>query len=215
MSLKTYTHFPLGGAAPESMVILLHGLGANGMDLIGLARHWETLLPKTVFLSPDAPFPCDMAPVGFQWFSLQEWSAESILAGVKEAAPFLIQYIQAMLDHYNIKPEKLALAGFSQGTMMSLYVAPRLPYKIAGVLGYSGALIRDEEGEEGGLHQMPVHLIHGESDTIVPVSAYHHARTALQTAGFDVSGHTTPGLPHGIDEDGIESGGQFLNRVLI
>lgn len=214
MSLKAYIHSPKSGKNPQSMVILLHGLGANGQDLIGLARYWEEVLPDTIFISPDAPFPCDMAPVGFQWFSLQDWSPESILDGVKTAAPILNDFIQTLLDKYHVTPDKLVLAGFSQGTMMSLYVAPRMDEKIAGVLGYSGALVGGEGLTEAGIHKMPVRLIHGDVDMVVPVQAYLMAKSSLEAAGFSVSGGITRGLPHSIDEDGIESGAEFLVGVL-
>ncbi len=214
MSLKTYTHGPKAGGKPDSLVILLHGLGANGMDLIGLSRYWDSALPGTVFISPDAPFPCDMAPVGHQWFSLQEWTPESILRGVEAAAPILIQYIKTMMEKYDVPAEKVALVGFSQGTMMSLYVAPRLPFKIAGVLGYSGALVGGEGLADPALHRVPVHLIHGDADGVVPVQAYVTAKTALESHGYAVSGGITKGLTHSIDEDGIESGAAFLEKVL-
>jgi len=214
MTLKTYTHSPKSGKKPDSMVILLHGLGANGADLIGLARYWEMALPNTVFVSPDAPFPCDMAPVGFQWFSLQDWSSAAILEGVEEAAPVLNEYIDEMLAQYGLSDDKLALAGFSQGTMMSLYVGPRRKNKIAGVLGYSGALIGEESLGGPNIHKIPVHLIHGDVDMVVPVGAYQLAKTALESGGFTVSGGVTRGLAHSIDEDGIESGAAFLQRIL-
>ncbi len=214
MTLKTYTHSPKSGKKPESMVILLHGLGANGADLIDLARYWERALPETVFVSPDAPFPCDMAPYGYQWFSLQSRMPQDMLKGVEEAAPILNQYIDKMLEHYGIPDEKLALAGFSQGTMMSLYVGPRRKNRIAGVLGYSGALIGAETLGGNGVHKIPVHLIHGDVDNVVPLAAYHMAKTALEAGGFEVSGGITRGLAHSIDEDGIESGAAFLQRIL-
>ena len=214
MSLKTYTHSPQSGQKPQSMVILLHGLGANGMDLIGLARYWEQVLPDTVFVSPDAPFPCDMAPVGYQWFSLQEWTPESILRGVEQAAPVLNDYIDKMLEHYDLSDDRLALVGFSQGTMMSLYAGPRRKNKIAGVLGYSGALVGAESMGGPDIHKIPVHLIHGDADMVVPVGAYHMARQTLESHGFPVSGSVTRGLAHGIDDDGIEAGAGFLSRIL-
>lgn len=196
------------------MVILLHGLGANGADLIDLARYWEKALPDTVFVSPDAPFPCDMAPYGFQWFSLQDRSPESMLAGLKKAVPILNEFINKMLEQYDVPDEKLALAGFSQGTMMSLYAAPRREKRIAGVLGYSGALIGAETLAVEGVHKVPMHLIHGDMDSVVPVQAYHMAKAALVNSGFPVTGGVTRGLVHSIDEDGIESGAGFLQSVL-
>lgn len=214
MSLKTYTHLPKSGAKPTSMVICLHGLGANGMDLLGLAREWEHELTETVFISPDAPFPCDMAPVGYQWFSLQDRNPAAMLEGIKEAEPILQAYIDAMLKEYGIADDKLALVGFSQGTMMSLYAAPRRTKKIAGVLGYSGALLGEEGLGAEGINKMPVYLAHGESDTVVPFDAYRHASSHLAQNGFPIQGHTTPGLQHSIDQTGIDRGLSFLSKIL-
>lgn len=214
MSLKAYTHPPKSGAKPKSIVILLHGLGANGRDLIDLARYWEESLPDTVFVSPDAPFLCDMAPVGFQWFSLQDWNLETMLEGAKTAEPILNDFISKMLEHYDLPDEKLALVGFSQGTMMSLYAGPRRAKRIAGVLGYSGALIGGEGLSDAAIHKIPVRLVHGDIDFVVPVQAYQMAKATLESAGFEVSGGITRGLAHSIDEDGIVSGGEFLRAVL-
>ncbi len=214
MSLKAYTHSPKSGSKPESIVILLHGLGANGADLIDLARYWEHDLPNTVFVSPDAPFPCDMAPYGYQWFSLQSRDPKDMLEGAQMAAPILNQFIDKMLEHYELPEEKLALAGFSQGTMMSLYAGPRRARRIAGILGYSGALLGGENLSDSAIHKMPVHLIHGTMDMVVPAIAYDMAKAALENAGFPVSGGLTQGLQHSIDEAGIKSGGEFLKSVL-
>lgn len=214
MSLKSYTHSPKSGKKPTSMVVLLHGLGSNGMDLIDLAQYWEHDLPDTVFVSPDAPFPCDMAPMGFQWFSLQDWSPQSILEGVENTAPILAAYIDKMAEHYGIPHAKIALVGFSQGTMMSLYAGPRHAQKLAGVLGYSGALVGAEGLSDAGIHKIPVCLIHGNMDMVVPILAYYDAKTKLESSGFAVSGGVTNGLPHSIDEQGIADGGTFLKSVL-
>lgn len=211
-----YEHLPVSGDPPTSLVLLLHGLGSNGQDLMSLVPAWASGLPNTAFVSPDAPYPCDMAPVGHQWFSLQEWSPESILSGVENAYPILENFITLQRERFDIPAKNVALVGFSQGTMMSLYAGPRYPNTIAGVLGYSGALV----GEEGLIqdpdefHKIPIHLIHGEADTVVPVKAWHHAKKNLETAGFSVTGHTTPGLLHGIDPKGIDSGLTFLQSVL-
>lgn len=212
-ALNVYEHKPANNAVPKQIVLLLHGLGADGRDLIGLAPLFAQELPEAVFISPDAPFPCDMAPYGRQWFSLQEWTSESILSGVQEAAPILEEFIRQQLEKYKLTADKLALVGFSQGTMMSLYAGPRYPQKIAGVLGYSGALIWEEGADAAALHKIPVHLVHGEADNVVPVSAFHHAREVLESGGFKVTGHTTPGLAHGIDEEGIASGMAFLKSL--
>lgn len=207
-----YTHKPEGEA--DSLVFLLHGLGSDGRDLFGLVPYLSPGLPHTVFISPDAPFPCDMAPMGFQWFSLQEWSAEALLKGAQQAAPILEDFIIQKAEEHKIALNRVALTGFSQGTMMSLYMGPRLKDPIAGILGYSGGLVWEEDAKEEDLHKTPVHLIHGEADTVVPVSAYEHAQTRLKAYGFEVSGYTQPDLGHGIDEKGLESGLKFLKKTI-
>lgn len=212
--MKTYTHGPLSGNAPTSLVILLHGYGSNGEDLISLAPFWDRDLPDTLFISPDAPFGCEIG-FGYQWFSLQSWAPLTMLAAAEQTSAILNRFINDQMTTYNIPASKVALAGFSQGSMMSLYIAPRRPDPIAGVLAYSGALL----GGEGLIGQsrisrMPVHMVHGEMDPVVPVGAWLHATETLRQAGFEVSGHTTPGLAHSIDEKGIHEGGEFLKKIL-
>src|SRR5947208_8561128 len=122
MSLSGPTRPPVAGGKPRQLVILLHGLGADGNDLIGLAPVLARLLPDAEFVSPNAPFPCDMAPYGYQWFSLQDRSPEAILGGVRASAPILDAFIDDLLAARGLEEKDLALVGFSQGTMMSLYV---------------------------------------------------------------------------------------------
>lgn len=210
---NAYEFHPKSGGAPKQVVLLLHGLGSDGRDLIGLAPEFAKVLPDAVFVSPDAPFRCDMAPMGYQWFSLQSWGYDSMLNGIRTAAPILRKFMDEQLKKYKLPASKLALAGFSQGSMMSLYTGPRYPDAIAGVLGYSGALVGAESPAEIK-HKVPVCLIHGEADMVVPVTAYHFARQQLENLGFPVSGHTTPFLPHGIDGGGISAGAAFLQEVL-
>ncbi len=211
--LQTYRAGPKSGGAPKQIILLLHGLGSNGQDLISLAPYWADALPDAIFLSPDAPFPCDMAPVGYQWFSLQSRDPQDLLREVKGTEPILNSYIDVLLNEFSLSSENLALVGFSQGTMMSLYCAPRREDRLAGVLGYSGGLIGGEELSGPNIQKMPICLIHGEADEVVPVEAYHAAKQTLEQHGFPVSGHTTPGLPHSIDEKGIEAGADFLSKI--
>jgi len=186
--------------------------------LISLAPYWAPAVPKAHFISPDAPFACDMVPPGYpnayQWFSLQSRDPRDMLEGARIAAPILERFIEEQLETYNIPANKCVLVGFSQGTMMSLLVAPFMRQTLAGVLGYSDALLWDEAKDIAKAHKFPVRLIHGEADDVVPVEAYHMAVQKLTSEGFDVSGHTTPNLPHSIDGKGIESGAEFLKSVL-
>lgn len=212
--MTVYTHPPLSGKAPESIVILLHGYGSNGEDLIGLAPYWEKELPNTVFVSPDAPYPCEMG-FGFQWFSLHSWAPIALVAGAEQSTGVLNKFIDEQMAEYNLPASKVVLVGFSQGTMMSLYVGPRRNEQLAGIVGYSGGLLGGEQMiGQTGFTKPPVYLAHGEMDTVVPVGAFFHAKETLRQAGFEVDGHTTPGMAHTIDEQGIHEAGEFLQKVL-
>ncbi len=206
---------PAAGGRPRRLVLLLHGLGADGNDLIGLAPYFGRALPDCAFVSPHAPFPCDMAPYGRQWFSLQDRSPATMLAGVQAAAPILDGFITAERDRLGLEDRNVALLGFSQGTMMSLYVALRRPQAIACVVGHSGALIAPQLLAAEVRSRPPVLLVHGDADPIVPFQAMDAAAQALQAAGVPVETLARPGLPHSIDEAGIAAGIEFLTRHLV
>lgn len=202
------------GEKPSALVVMLHGLGADGNDLIGLAPVWAPRLPHVAFSSPHAPFPCDMAPFGRQWFSLQVRTEEVILKGVREAAPILENFLAQELERHGLGWDRLALVGFSQGTMMSLHVAPRLKERVAGVVGYSGALVGGDLLGEEIASKPPISLVHGVADEVVPFGAMPAAEAALAEAGIKVESLARPGLGHGIDEEGLRRGLAFLQRVL-
>ncbi len=216
--IKNYYEHPPKDGAPKKLVILLHGLGSNGKDLISLAPFWAATVPDALFISPDAPFACDMVPEGypnaFQWFSLQTREPKGMLEGVRMAAPIVHDFITEQLEKHKIEPKNCVLVGFSQGTMLSLTVGPSYKDALGGILGYSGAIIWDEKRDIEALHKIPVHLIHGEADDVVPVTAWQIAKKQLEANGFSVTGYTQRGLPHSIDNEGIESGARFLNSVL-
>lgn len=205
---------PASGADPDALVVLLHGLGADGNDLIGLAPEWAALLPNAAFVSPHAPFPCDMAPFGRQWFSLQERTASAILAGIQIAQPILDAFLDRQLAKFGLPDSRLALVGFSQGSMMSLHVAPRRAEPIAGVAAFSGRLIMPEKLEAEAVSKPPVLLVHGDMDDVVPPESLDDARAALGGAGFSVRWHVSRGIGHGIAPDGLQVAAQFLVDVL-
>jgi phospholipase/carboxylesterase len=204
---------PASGGTPRQLVMLLHGVGADGNDLIGLAPLFARVLPDAEFAAPNAPFPCDMAPFGFQWFSIQDRTPAAILAGVRRAAPILDAFIDAELARRQLGEGDLALVGFSQGTMMSLYVGLRRARALAGILGYSGALVGAELLADEIRARPPVLLVHGDADPIVPYAALSHAERALAAAGVPVETLTCPDLEHGIDEAGLAAGARFLGEV--
>lgn len=202
------------GKTVDSIVFLLHGLGSNKEDLISLAPYFARYCPNTVFVSPDAPQPCDMGPFGFQWFSLQDRDPHVMLKGIEESFPVLKQFIEDVVAKYNVKKERVILLGFSQGTMMSLYTAPRLDKTIAGVIGYSGALLGGAELADSQFKKPPVLLIHGNRDDVVAYSALQNAEGFLSKSGFDIKTVTCPNLGHSIDERGIIAGIEFVSEKL-
>lgn len=205
---------PAAGGRARSLVVLLHGLGADGNDLIELAPYWAEQLPSTAFVSPHAPFPCDMAPYGRQWFSLQDRDPHRMLAGVAAAAPILDAFLDAQLETHRLDASALALVGFSQGTMMSLHVAPRRPRAAAAVVGFSGSLVGGDALGAEVKSRPPVLLVHGDADPIVPFAAMGAARDALTAVGIEVMTERRPGLVHSIDPQGLAKAGAFLARCL-
>ncbi len=204
---------PAAGREARSLVVLLHGWGADGDDLITMAPHWGQLMRDTAFVSPHAPFPCDMG-YGRQWFSLADRTPAMLVARLKAVVPVVNAFIEAELAALGLGPERLALIGFSQGTMLSLYLAPRRAPACAAVLGYSGALLGGETLSAEVTARPPVMLIHGEADSMVPSSSMAQAKESLEAVGFKVESHLRPGLGHGIDSEGLALGGRFLAEAL-
>jgi len=201
---------------PESgtvkrLVMFLHGVGADGNDLLSLGRMMD--LPDTHFFSPHAPFKFDMAPYGYQWFSLMDRNPARMLAGVQTAAPILNATIDAQMARFKLKPSQVALVGFSQGSMMSLYTAPRRDEALAGVVAMSGAMLGAETLATEAKSKPPVCLIHGTRDEVVPFMAMGHAEASLAIAGIPVEAHAREGLGHGIDEPALEAASAFLRKV--
>jgi phospholipase/carboxylesterase len=207
------TYSPAAGGSPEQLVILCHGVGADGQDLIGLAPYFAKVLPNALFVAPNAPEPYDMAPMGYQWFSLNDVTPDTRLAGAQAAAPVLNAFIDQQLTEYGLDDSKLALVGFSQGTMMSLHLALRRERPMAGVIGYSGALVGDHLLMSEIINRPPVLLIHGDTDDVVPPESLDHAVKALAMAGVTVTSEMRPGLGHGLDDRGILVGMDFLAHV--
>lgn len=205
---------PISGNAPKQLLIFLHGVGANGDDLFGLADMFSDTFPDAYIASPNAPFSFDMAPFGYQWFSLQDYTMPAMLTGVKTAVPHLNEYIDAMVKKTGVPLGKVGIIGFSQGTMTALYTLPRRAEPIGALVGFSGAMIGAEALSTEAKSKPPICLIHGEMDTVVPFGAMGLAETALKSAGFAVETHTRPGLAHGIDPEGIEIAKKFLRKHL-
>ena len=204
---------PASGTA-RAVVVLVHGYGSNGADMISLAPLWADVMPDAAFVAPNAPQRCPGAPGGYQWWTLGALTPAMLAVGAASAAPALNTFIDAELARHALPPERLLLVGFSQGTMMVLHVGPRRPQRIAGIVGYSGALADVGTLTQDMRSRPPVLLLHGDADPVVPVAALHAAETRLSELGFDVATRITSGLGHGIDADGIAAGATFGQRVL-
>jgi phospholipase/carboxylesterase len=203
---------PRGGAA-DALVVVLHGYGANGDDLIALADGWRQRLPGAVFVAPNAPEAIPGMPGALQWFALTMRDPNEYWRGAVAARPALDRFLDAELARYRLGPDRLVLVGFSQGTMMALHVGLRRPVAPAAIVGFSGLLAGPEHLGEVKTHP-PLLLIHGEADDLIPVDVIHIAREALAKGGHRVEWHIREGLGHGIDPDGQHIAGHFINGAL-
>jgi phospholipase/carboxylesterase len=209
---------PRSGPAKQ-LVVLLHGYGSDGNDLIALGQQWQRWLPDAAFVAPHAPERCAMAPSGRQWFGLSGNDPGARWRGVNAAGPGLDEFLQQELDRHQLPPPKLALVGFSQGTMMALHVGLRRAVPPAGIVAYSGMLVGEQQaGAEASRIALsrpvatrpPILLVHGEADDVVPVDALFMTADALATAEVPCQWHLSAGIGHSIDADGLRHGGLFL-----
>jgi phospholipase/carboxylesterase len=207
------------GGAPRQLVVFLHGYGADGNDLIEIGRAWQGLLPQAAFVSPHAPEPCAQAPVGRQWFDLTFRDPNERWTGVNKAAPVLERFLDAELKRRNLPPSALALVGFSQGTMMALHVGLRRDIAPLAIVGYSGILVvppdaNPETFAAGIKSRPPVLLVHGDRDDLIPAQALFHAASGLASLEIPVQWHLSAGIGHGIDQEGLRHGGEFLAQAI-
>ena len=206
-----------GPENPERLVILVHGYGANGADLIGLADPLMPHLPGTAFVSPDAPERSAMNPMGFQWFPIP-WldgsSEEAAAEGMERAVADLDAFLDAALAREGVAAKDVVLLGFSQGTMMALHVGPRRAQPVAGIVGFSGRLLAPERLADEAVTRPPVLLVHGDADEVVPPQHLPEAMEALEAAGFEkLYAHVMKGTGHGIAPDGLSVALAFMRDL--
>jgi phospholipase/carboxylesterase len=199
----------------KQLVVFLHGYGADGTDLIAVAKQWQAFMPDAAFVSPNAPEPCSQAPGGRQWFSLTMRDPNERWAGVNKAAPGLDAFLDAELQRHGLDESKLALIGFSQGTMVALHVGLRRKRAPAAIVGYSGELVGPEHLNQATARTPtgkppPILLIHGSQDDVIPLDALFLSAEDLAKANIPSQWHLSMGLGHGIDGQGLMHGGLFL-----
>ena len=200
---------PLSKGTPKQIILLLHGYGSNGADLISFAPHWQQALPDALFLAPNAPQHCGMG-AGFQWWALSSFTPQALAAGAASAAPAIDAFIDRKLAQYGLDESRLGIVGFSQGTMMGLHVGLRRQKQVAAIVGYSGMLTGAPELAHAAITKPPVLLVHGSADPVVPVAALHAAKRDLEHLGLPVETHISSGLGHSVDPVGMRLGLEFL-----
>ncbi|MHB1303221.1 MAG: alpha/beta hydrolase [Acidiphilium sp.] len=204
---------PAGGGPARQLVVLCHGVGADGHDLIDLAPYWSRALPDAAFVAPHAPEPYDMAPQGRQWFPIGTIDPDLLGSGVRRARTVLDRFLDAELCRFDLPADAYALMGFSQGAMTALFTGLRRSTPPRAILAYSGALIDPESLATELTARPPTALIHGEADQVVPVFRSYDAEAALRNAGVPVQTLYVPKLAHGIDDTGLSAGALFLQRA--
>lgn len=215
MSLK-YKSKPAKSGKATSLVIFLHGYGADGADLLGIGDSLTAHLPDTMFAAPDAPEPCSGNPFGYQWFPVPRFDGSSegqMLAAQQNSTKELHAWLDKMVLETGIPAAKTFLFGFSQGTMMSIHVGPQRKVQLAGIVGFSGRLL-DADLLKTAKSKPPILLIHGDADQTVPYESLGIAVNALKANGFDVKTHTSRGVAHGIAPDGLGLALGFIQRHL-
>lgn len=205
---------PLSGSKPNALVVLIHGYGSNGDDLISLAPMMQPSLPGAAFVAPNAPSQMPGMAAAYQWWPIDTFSMTERAAGAQAAAPALDAFITEELKNAGLTSDRLLLIGFSQGTMMALHVGLRRPEAIAGIIGISGMLVAPERLKPEIQSRPPVLLIHGTEDDVVPFRSMDLASTALADVNVPVELHVSPGIGHSIGPDGLNAATRFAQRVL-
>ena len=203
---------PAASGRADSVLVMLHGVGSNGDDLMGLAPLLADGLPNTAFHAPNAPHEFEEGMAGHQWYSRR--SLDSRVSGVIAAAPILDRYVDELAEGYGLAPSRCALLGFSQGCIVALHAAPRRAEAVAGVVGLSGALITGGALPDEIASRPPVLLVHGEEDVVLPAEGTRRAGEALAALGVPVETHVLPNLGHAVDRRVVDLTLLFLQRVL-
>lgn len=202
---------PKSGQAAKQVMVMLHGYGADGSDLIGLGGEWRDRFPDMLFVSPNAPWPCGRNPGGFEWFPVNDPPVESFRReGADRARPVIVSFLIDLWAQTGLAARDTVLCGFSQGAMMALHTGLSLDHEVRAIIAFSGALIPPPEPWS----KPPVALIHGDLDGVVPVQLSRDAEVALRAAGIDVRLHIERDMSHGIAPDGLGFAGAFLGEAM-
>lgn len=208
MSLSGPELSPRSGRPPRQLVMILHGYGADGDDLIGLGRHWAGLMPEALFFAPNAPTRCAQNPFGYEWFPIDfDRMVGSVAAGVPAARERVVEALHEVWSRTGLGPAETLLTGFSQGAMLALHTGLSLDEPVLGIVSFSGALVPPPRF---GAVRPPVCFVHGDLDEVVDPRLTEEAAVSLQAQGFEVRVHVSPGMGHGIAPDGLDFATSFM-----
>lgn len=204
---------PASKGQATSLVVICHGVGADARDVYPLSDSLAHVLADAAFLVPDGPEPCDMAPMGRQWFSLRDRTPEVLDAGARRATPSLLATIDAERMRRGLPDDAVVIMGFSQGAMMALFAGLRRSPSPRAILAYSGALLETLALAREIIGHPPTLLVHGQADDVVPFACGPAAEAALRRLAIPVSTLWQPGVGHWIDDAGLAAGALFLQQV--
>lgn len=216
VKLTTHEH---GCENPQYLVILLHGYGANGENLIDLAFEFQPIIPKAYFIAPNAIEPWEGGfPNCFQWFSLYAGIERKVLdklaPNIRNANQILHNFIHQQLQRFNLSPDKLILVGFSQGSMMAIYQSLIFANKIAGVISFSGKIVEPNVVGDEIHSKSPICLIHGTHDSVLPFQCFIEAQEILRKNQIDFEAHAIEKLDHTIDNRALEIAQKYLQKII-
>jgi len=206
---------PLSKKEPKQIVVLCHGYGGDGKDISTLAINWQRFLPEAIFICPNAPEVCAINPMGFQWFDLESDKDEIIFEKTLKAEKILNTFLDQMLNNYNLKPEKMAMVGFSQGTMIGLQTVLKKKTQINCFVGYSGKIINQKHLSENINSKPKIFLMHGDIDTIVSPTHLLEAKDYLKKYGIKAKTKLFKNCEHKIPVEGTSLGLGFLQKNLL
>ncbi|MGV8996992.1 MAG: alpha/beta hydrolase [Parvibaculaceae bacterium] len=192
----------------EWLVVFLHGYASSGADLMAFADYWQASMPTVAFVAPDGPTQAKDG--GFQWVGKRPGGDPKLYEDAVAVQPVIDAFIEGELVRLGLDASRLAIVGFSQGTLTALHIGVRRAVAPAAVLGYAGGLIGREHLAADITCRPPVMLINGELDELAPVYGMHVSVKALAEAGVVAAGQALPNLAHSVDADALIIGARFL-----
>ena len=206
---------PLSKNDPKQIVILCHGYGGDGKDISVLANNWRRFLPEALFLCPNAPEVCAVNAQGYQWFDLNTEDDKIILEKSLVAEKKFSNFLDQVLNNFQLDVRNFALVGFSQGCMIIIQTALKKKEQINCLVGYSGKIINKQHLSENIVSRPKIFLMHGDRDTLVSPSYLLEAKEFLVQHDLKIRTKLFKNCDHKISVEGSSLGLEFLRKNLL